>query len=118
MIEFVDSNSVIPEKQYKHHLEYKGKRLFLQLKIACHNACILKIYVTGSSLNFVCVGIFLSSTVCCRCNETNRNSVKQIKGHIRLKILPWGRMSLAVIQRFRLFLLKTVANKIHKMHCE
>ena len=44
MIKCVNSNSVIPEQQYNHHLEYKGKRLFLQLKLACHNACILKIY--------------------------------------------------------------------------
>ena len=44
MIEFVNSNSVIPEQQYKHRIEYKGKHLLLQLKLACHNACILKIY--------------------------------------------------------------------------
>ena len=46
MIEFVNSNSVIPEQQYKRRLEYmyKGKRSFLRLKIACHNACVLKIY--------------------------------------------------------------------------
>ena len=44
MIEFVNSNSVIPEQQYHHRLEYKGKHSFLQLKLACHNACILKIY--------------------------------------------------------------------------
>ena len=44
MVEFVNSNSVIPEQQYKHRLQYKGKRLFLQLKIAFKNACILKIY--------------------------------------------------------------------------
>ena len=59
MIEFVNSNSVIPEQLYKHRLEYKGKRLFVKLKIACHNACILKIYKTGSSLNLVCVDIFI-----------------------------------------------------------
>ena len=44
LIEYINSNSVIPEQQYKRRLEYKGKRLFLQLKIACHNASILKIY--------------------------------------------------------------------------
>ena len=44
MIEFVNSNSVIPEYQYKHRLTYKGKHLFSQLKIACKLACILKIY--------------------------------------------------------------------------
>ena len=44
LIEYANSNSAIPEQQYKHHLEYKGKRLFLQHKIACHDACILKIY--------------------------------------------------------------------------
>ena len=44
MIEFVNSNSVIPEQRYNYCLEYKGKCLFLQLKLACHNACILKIY--------------------------------------------------------------------------
>ena len=44
LIEYVNSNSVIQEQQIKHRLEYKGKCLFLQLKIACHNACILKIY--------------------------------------------------------------------------
>ena len=44
MIQFFNSNSVIPEQQYNHRLEYKGKRLFLQLKLACHNQCILKIY--------------------------------------------------------------------------
>ena len=44
MIDFVYSNSVIPEQLYNHRLEYKGKRLFLQLKLACHNACILKTY--------------------------------------------------------------------------
>ena len=32
MIEFGNSDSVIPEQQYKHRLEYKGKRLFLPLK--------------------------------------------------------------------------------------
>ena len=52
MIEFVDSNSVISEQQYNHLFEYKGKHLFLKLKLACHNA------ITGSSLNFVCFGIF------------------------------------------------------------
>ena len=44
MIECVNSNSVIPEQQYNHRLENKGKRLFLHLKVACHNSCILKIY--------------------------------------------------------------------------
>ena len=44
LIEYVNSNSIIPEQQYKHRFKYKGKFLFLQLKIACHNACILKIY--------------------------------------------------------------------------
>ena len=44
MIEFVNSNSVIPEQQYKHRLKYKGKYLFSQLKIACKHACISKIY--------------------------------------------------------------------------
>ena len=42
MIEFVNSNSVIAEQQYKHRLKYKGKHLFLLLK--CYHACILKIY--------------------------------------------------------------------------
>ena len=37
--------------------------------------------ITGSSLNFVCVGI-LSSIVCCDCIETNRNSVNQNKEQI------------------------------------
>ena len=55
-VEFVNSKSVIAEQQYKHRLKYKGKHLFLLLKIACYHACILK-YMTGSSLNFVCVGI-------------------------------------------------------------
>ena len=45
MILFVNSNSVILEQQYKYHLEYEGKHLFLRLKSACHNACILKIYI-------------------------------------------------------------------------
>ena len=44
MIEFVNSNSVVPEQKYKHRLEYTEKHLFLRLKIACHNACVLKIY--------------------------------------------------------------------------
>ena len=44
IIEFVNSNSVIPEQQPKNRKEYTRKRLFLRLKIACHNACILKIY--------------------------------------------------------------------------
>ena len=44
LIEYVNSNSVIPEQQYMPRLEHKGKRLFLQLKIACHNANILKIH--------------------------------------------------------------------------
>ena len=59
---------------------------------------------------------FLSSTVCCHCIEINRNSVNQSKGQITLKISPWGRTSLAMIQRFGLFLLKTVANKILRIH--
>ena len=58
MIEFVNSNSVIPEQKYKHRLEYTGKHLFLRLKIACHNACVLKIY-NWQQINFVCVGIFI-----------------------------------------------------------
>ena len=62
--------------------------------------------------------VFLSSTVCGHCIEINRNSSNQNKGQITLKISPWGRTSLAIIQRFGLFLLKTVANKILKMHCE
>ena len=44
MIEFDDFNSVISEQQYKHRLKYKGKHLFLLLKIACYHACMLKIY--------------------------------------------------------------------------
>ena len=44
MIEYVTSNSVIAEQQYKHRLKYKGKHLFLLLKIACYHACILEIY--------------------------------------------------------------------------
>ena len=44
MIEFVNSNSVIPEQQYKHRLKYKGKHLFSQLKLISKHACILKIY--------------------------------------------------------------------------
>ena len=44
MIEFISSKSVISEQQYKHRLKYMGKHLFLQLKIACNHACILKIY--------------------------------------------------------------------------
>ena len=105
MIEFVNSNSVISEQQYKHRLEYKGKRLFLQLKITCHNACILKINnrqqfkLCSTSMR----SYFLSSIVCCHCIEINRKSVNQNKG---------PRTTLAMIQRFGLFLLKTVANKI------
>ena len=53
--------------------------------------------------------IFLSSIVCCHYIETNIKSVNQNKGQITLKISPWGRTSLAMIQRFGLFLLKTVA---------
>ena len=111
MIEFVNSNSVIPEQQYKHPLEYKGKRLVLQLKIACHNACILKIYNRQQFKLFFAI-VFLLSTVCCHCIETNRNSVNQNKGQITLKISSWGRTSLDMIQRFGLFLLKKVTNKI------
>ena len=44
IIEFVNSNRVIPEQQYKHRLKYKGKHVCLQLKIACNHARFLKIY--------------------------------------------------------------------------
>ena len=61
MIEFVNSNGVITKQQYKHCLIYKGKHLFLLLEIAFHQSpCMYfeNIFMTGRSLNFVCVGIF------------------------------------------------------------
>ena len=36
--------SNIPEHQYLNRLESKAVRYFFRLKIACHNAHILKIY--------------------------------------------------------------------------
>ena len=44
MTELDVSNKLIPEQQYHNRLESKAMRLFLPLKIACHNAHILKIY--------------------------------------------------------------------------
>ena len=44
MTEFDVSNKEIPEQQYQNRLESKQIRLFLRLKISCHNAHILKIY--------------------------------------------------------------------------
>ena len=43
MTELGVSNRYIPEQQYHNRLESKAKRLFLRLKMACHNAHILKI---------------------------------------------------------------------------
>ena len=38
------SNNQIPEQQYQNRLESKAICYFFRLKIACHNAVILKIY--------------------------------------------------------------------------
>ena len=38
------SNSKLPEQKYQTRLESKAIHLFLRLKMACHNAHILKIY--------------------------------------------------------------------------
>ena len=44
MTELDVSNKGIPEQQYQNRLESKAMRLFLRLKIACHNAHNLKIH--------------------------------------------------------------------------
>ena len=44
MTELDVSNKQILEQQYQNRLESKTMRLFSRLKIACHNAHILKIY--------------------------------------------------------------------------
>ena len=44
MTELDVSNKYIPEQQYQNRLDSKAMRLFLCLKIDCHNAHILKIY--------------------------------------------------------------------------
>ena len=44
MGKFVDSSYLLPGLQYLHRLEYNVMRLFLRIKIAYHNAYILKIY--------------------------------------------------------------------------
>ena len=44
LIELDVSNNYIPEQQYQNRLERKAMRLFLRLKIACHNTYVLKIY--------------------------------------------------------------------------
>ena len=38
------SSNWIPEKQYQNRLESKAMRYFFGLKVACHNAHILKMY--------------------------------------------------------------------------
>ena len=45
MTELDVSNNLIPEQQYQNRLESKAMRYFFRLKIACHNAHILKIYI-------------------------------------------------------------------------
>ena len=42
MTELDVSNNLIPEQQYQNRLESKAMRYFFQLKIACHNAHVLK----------------------------------------------------------------------------
>ena len=42
MAELDVSNNEIPEQQYQSRLESKAMRYFFRLKIACHNAHILK----------------------------------------------------------------------------
>ena len=81
----------MPGQQYKHSIEYKGKRLSLRLETVCHNAYILKNIQIGSSLNFVSVCIFIKHSLLYRYNEINKNSVNQNQGQISLKITPWGR---------------------------
>ena len=44
MTELDVSNNLIPEQQYLNRLESKAVRYLFRLKIACHNAHILKIY--------------------------------------------------------------------------
>ena len=44
MTELDVSINLIPEQQYQNRLESKAMRSFFRLKIACHNAHILKIY--------------------------------------------------------------------------
>ena len=62
MIEFVSSNSVIPEQHYKHSLEYKGKRLFLLLKLHVTVHVFWK-YITDIGLNSVCVGVLIKHSL-------------------------------------------------------
>ena len=44
MTELDVSSNEIPEQQYQNRRESKAMRYFFRLKIACHNAHILKIY--------------------------------------------------------------------------
>ena len=44
MTELDVSDNEIPKQQYQNHIESKAMRYFFRLKIACHNAHILKIY--------------------------------------------------------------------------
>ena len=70
-------------------------RLFLQLKIACHNAHILKIY-NDSSLKCPAF-VFLSSTLYALYIEAKRNFINNNKGKITFNIFPWDRISLKMV---------------------
>ena len=48
MTELDVSNKQIPKQQYQNRLKSKAMRLFLRLKISCHNAHILE-YINDSS---------------------------------------------------------------------
>ena len=63
MIELDVSNILIPGIAIPKRLESKAMRYFFRLKIAGHNAHILKIYITDSSLKMSCVGIFVKHTI-------------------------------------------------------
>ena len=54
----------IPEQQYQNRLESKAMRKFVLLQIACHNAHILKKYITKISFKMQYVGIFVKHTLC------------------------------------------------------
>ena len=63
MTELDVSNHLIPEQQYQNHLKSKTMRYFFRLKIACHNAHILKIYnrqyFKNAMLSYFCQAHFM-----------------------------------------------------------
>ena len=116
MTELDVSNKWIREQQYQNRSESKALRLFLRLKIACHNAYILKIYHRQLFENAMCwyicqehfMFLYWNQNKFCKPEQWEDNSYN----------IPISRISLAIRWRSGSFQLKSVGNKKVKIPWE